>query len=291
MIKTISNITVMLVLAVMITGCGGGGSSDGRVTGKVTDNWGTAIEGNQVSIVLDGIATVFHPDSLGNFDISVEEGTYNIEFLWFNESEGVEIYFTDSITVTRGQTLNMGNVPLSNSELSLGWSNYRNSDFNSAIMHFDAYLADVRNGHAVTGSNSAYDGLGWCHARVGNYSQAYTNFIQVAIGTANQNTDALVGLGGMFLTIGYDGASYTYGSSIQYLTMAINVSGDYTSFPTHDHISETDLYAGRALAYFLNGDLSKAQSDITTSRATANDQGNFGTLDTLNMLEWIIGNV
>ena len=115
--NTLSLIAIM-ILAGLITACGGGGGSNGRVTGTITDNWGAPIGGNAVTIIFAGLETVYHPDETGAFDLSIPEGTYSVEFLWYDNDQGIEVYYTDSVTVVKGQTLNLGNVPLSNSELT-----------------------------------------------------------------------------------------------------------------------------------------------------------------------------
>ena len=287
----ILTLTLIIALLAVLTGCGGGGAKKGRIIGNTVDNFGAAVGGDVITIVLTGLTDIYHPANDGTFDLSVAEGTYTIEFLWFDEDQGIEIYYQATVNIIAGETINMGAVPLANSELSAGWASYRGSLYNEAITHFNNYLTDVRNGHANGGSNSAFSGLGWSYARMMNPTEAFNNFNTVVQASNGSNADAYVGLGGLFLSVGFDGAVYTYGESDVYFTSAINFAGNYTSAPTHDNITETDLHAARALARFLNGDIAGAQADITTANATLDDEGNFASHDTVNMLTWLIGNV
>ncbi|MFH1515279.1 MAG: hypothetical protein ABIG42_07450 [bacterium] len=286
----ILTIALIISLLIILTGCGGG-AKKGRLIGQTVDNFGAVIGGDAITIVLDGLTDIFHPGNDGTFDLSIPEGTYTIEFLWFDEDQGIEIYYQDTVTITSGQTVNMGSVPLSNSELSTGWASYRGGQYNKAITHFNNYLTDVRNGHATSGSNSAFNGLGWSYARLMNPTEAFNNLNAAVLKSGGSNADAYVGLGGLFLSVGYDGTDYTYTGSDQYFTAAIGFDRNYTSAPTHDNITETDLHAARALARFLDGDITGAQADITTANATIDEEGNFASHDTVNMLTWLIEHV
>lgn len=289
--RKIFEIVILFALFVMMTGCGGGGGSPkARIFGQTTDEWGAPIGGNSVSITIQGLTDIFHPNGAGNFDFSVPPDTYAIEFFWYDEAQGIEIVHEENRTAVEGDN-NLGTVKLTHDKLSAGWSAYRNGQYNDAVTKFNEYLTDVRNGHANAGSNSAFDGLGWSYARMQNYDSAYANFNTAITSSGSKNADALVGMGGMFLSLGYDGANFTFGTADSYLTSALNVAPDYSSAPTHDHITDTDVYAARALAKFLNGDIAGCQSDISKSRVNADAEGNFATLDTLNMLEWMVGNI
>lgn len=288
--KLIINIAMVIIASIMISSCGGG-SSKGNIMGQTVDNGGAAVGGNDVTIIFSGLAEIYHPNNDGTFDISVPEGSYSVEFLWYDNDHGVEIFYQHDFTITTGQTINMGTVPLVHTELNAGWAKYRGGLYNDAITHFNAYLTDVRNGHANAGSNSAFCGLGWSYARLMNPTDAFTNLNAAVTASSGTNSDAYVGLGGLFLSIGHDNGESTYDDSNVYLTSAININGNYSSAPTHDHITETDLYAARALARFLEGDINGAQNDINTANVSLDDEGNFASIDTVNMLTWLIGNV
>jgi hypothetical protein len=290
--RTIPSIISIAVLLGFFAGCGGGGGDQGRVTGQTIDKFGAAVGGSSITIVLSGLTDIYHPATDGNFDFSVPAGTYTAEFLWYDDGQGVEIVHQQSITVITGQTLSLGQVTLENTELTAGWASYRSGDYPTAITHFNNYLTDVRNGHAVSGSNSAFVGLGWSYARTQDFGGAYQNF-NTALGAAggSTNSDALVGMGGLFLSMGYDGTNYTFENATMYLTSAIGLPGDYSSGVTHDDITETDLLAARALSKFLSGDIAGAQSDAVLARQTADTQANFASIDTLNMIEWMAGHI
>jgi hypothetical protein len=288
--KLILNIAIAILALITISSCGGGGSK-GNIMGQTVDNWGAAVGGNDVTIIFSGLADIYHPNPDGTFDISIPEGSYTAEFLWYSYDEGIEIFYQHDFTIVKGQTINMGTVPLVNTELNAGWAKYRGGLYNDAITHFNNYLTDVRSGHANKGSNAAFCGLGWSYARLMNPIEAYNNLDAAVQASSGTNADAYVGLGGLFLSVGHDGSNYTYDESNVYLTSAINMAGNYSSAPTHDHITETDLYAARSLARFLDGDISGCQSDINTAGATVDDEGNFASIDTLNMLSWLIGNI
>lgn len=286
----IFKLTVALTLAAIIVACGGGGNT-GRVMGTVTDHWGAPIGGDSITIVFSGIETIYHPHSSGNFDFSIPEGSYTVDFLWHDYDQAIGILATKNITVVKGQTVNLGNVNLTNAELVAGWAKYRGGYYYEAIDHFNSYLENVRSGQANWGSNSALVGLGWSYARLGKFLDAYNNLNAALTASNGTNIDALVGLGGVFLSVGYDGSSFIYKDAVIYLTSAINMKGDYSSHPTHDRITDTDLIAARALANFLDGKATAAKADISSARTTADTDGNFATLDTLNMLEWFIANM
>ncbi len=288
--KQILSVAIVILASIMISSCGGG-SNKGNILGQTVDNWGAAVGGNAVTIIFSGLPDIYHPNQDGTFDISIPEGSYTVEFLWYDNDQGIEIFYLSDFTITKGQTINMGSVPLINTELNAGWAKYRGGLYNDAITHFNAYLTDVRSGHANAGSNSAFCGLGWSYARLLQATEAFNNLNAAAIASNGTNADAYAGLGGLFLSVGHDGDNYTYDDSNIYLTTAINIAGNYSSAPTHDHITETDLYAARALARFLDGDINGSQNDINTASVTIDDEGNFASIDTLNMLTWLIGHI
>jgi hypothetical protein len=291
MTRILLNIIFVAILLGFLAGCGGGGENQGRVTGQTVDKFGAAVGGSGVTIVLSGLTDIFHPATDGTFDFSVPAGTYTTEFLWFDENQGVEIFLQQSVTVVTGQTTNLGKVSLVNTELTAGWASYRAGDYPTAVTHFNNYLADVRNGHAVSGANSAYVGLGWSYARAQDFTAAYQNLNTALSASSGKNSEALVGLGGIFLSMGHDGTNYTFENATVYFTTAINLPGDYSSGLTHDDITETDLLAARALSKFLSGDIAGAQSDAVLARQTADTQANFASIDTLNMIEWMAGHI
>lgn len=289
--RTILNIIFIAIIAGFLAGCGGGGGDQGSISGQTVDKFGAVVGGSQVTIVLSGLTDIYHPATDGTFDFSVPAGTYSVEFLWYDENQGIEIVFEQSVTAITGQTVNMGKVTLANTELTAGWASYRSGDYPAAVTHFNNYLADVRNGHAVSGSNSAFVGLGWSYARAQDFNAAFQNLNTALSASSGTNSDALVGLGGIFLSMGHDGSNYTFETATVYFTNALNLPGEYSSGLTHDAITETDLLAARALSKFLSGDIAGAQSDAVLARQTADTQANFASIDTLNMIEWMAGHI
>jgi hypothetical protein len=289
--RTIFLRNLIFLMLLVLAGCGGGGGGEkARVLGQTTDEWGAPVGGSNVTIILQGLPDVFHPAANGNFDFSVAPGTYNFEFLWYDEAQGIEINHSINRQLVNGDN-NIGQIKLTNDSLSAGWVKYRDGLYSDAITNFNNYLTDVRNGHANAGANSAFDGLGWAYARLQDYNSSYANFNTAITASGRKNADALVGMGGLFLSLGYDGATFTFETATVFLTEALTVAPIYSSSPTHDRITETDVYAARALSKFLSGDIAGCQGDVAKSRVNADTSGNFATLDTLSMLEWMVGNI
>jgi hypothetical protein len=263
-----------IIILSLVPGCGGGGSSVAHLKGVLTDGFGAVIFHPSAVVTLDGTDVIAHPDSNGAFSITADAGKYTLRGNLFGLDAGFLLTGTEDVTLTEGQTLDIGAFEISNKTLESAWESYRNGQYKPAENSFLNYLDQVRAGQAHMGESSVYSGLGWTRGRgLNDPVQAIEDF-QKAINGWDGNLDAMVGLSAAELSSLKTDGTFHFNQSLQAITSAIDVSGDYSSYPTHDHISEVDLMAFRALVNWLNGNTSAAVTEAQAISDQVNISGN-----------------
>ena len=118
------------------------------------------------------------------------------------------------------------------------------------------------------------NGLGWTRGRGLNGPEDAAKNFQEAIDGWNGNVDAWVGLAASELSMMRSDGGFHFNESVTAIAAAIDASGDYTSAPAHDQISEIDLHAFRALVNFLNGNTVSARNEAIGIQGQVTSEGN-----------------
>jgi len=284
-----SVVFIMVLMSSLIAGCGGGGGSSlGFVSGILTDGFGAIISHPAAVVSLDGTSEFAYPGGDGSFTLSAAPGTYILRGQLYDPDEGFLLDATREITVVAGETATIGTFAISDNTLEVAWESYRKSQFNKAENEFKVYLNDSRSAQAHVGASSALSGLGWTRGRgLDNPVLASENF-QEAIAGWGSNTDAYVGLAACELSrMKFDGG-FHFNQAMLAINAAIDIPGNYSSSPTHDQISEVDLYAYHAFVDFLNGNTVNAKQEaqeIQSDVATGGNSASSGVIEiVLNFL-------
>ncbi len=281
-------VTITVLISSLITGCGGGGSSLGSVSGVLTDGFGAIINHPAAVVSLDGTSELAYPASDGSFTLSAPPGTYILRGQLYDAIAGFLLDSTREVVLVEGQTLETGTFAISDNTLEVAWESYRQGQFNKAENEFKVYLNDARSAQAHVGASSALSGLGWTRGRgLDNPVLAADNFLDAIVGW-DGNVDAYVGLAACELSqMKFDGG-FHFNQAIQAVTTAIDLPGNYSSSPTHDQISEVDLYAYRAFVDYLNGNTVNARQEaleIQDEVATGGNSASSGMIEiVLNFL-------
>jgi len=283
-----------MTVTISLSACGGG--SSGALTGRVVDGFGNPLGGEAVMITLSGNPAYHNPDQHGNFIIQAPTGSYTMRISFSNPAAGFHYNMTDAVVVTKGSR-NLGTFTMLNVQNMGAWDNYRDEDYQSAISLFSEQANDARSGQLwlpymryiegeenqntllTQGVLSAENGLGWCFSRgYGNHTEGRVHFEQSMYGGYN-NYDAKVGLAGVELGDGNAAAA------LALLEEVIAEPGLYDVTDLHDPINETDLIVAKALAQFLLGQDGYSQETVQMIAEKASEEGNPGSIGTLNMLE------
>jgi hypothetical protein len=214
----------------------------------------------------------------------VAPGTYTLTGVYKNTNAGISLKGQKSVTLVNGQTLDVGTFPLGNSTLEAGWDKYRNGSYTEAASSFKSYLDAVRSGQSTLGSTSAYSALGWTYGNGLDDPVKAMGYFHSAIDGWNGNSDAFAGLAGAELALLKADGIFHFNETIQGITSAIDLPGDYSSAPSHDMINEVDLKAFRAFANFLNGNTAGARSEASSIEASVNATGNDGSVDAIEIV-------
>jgi len=249
--------TVLCLL--LIAGCGGGGSASVVLRGILTDGFGAVINLPGASVTLDGTGEVAHPDENGAFSLSAAPGTYTLRGNLTDTNRGLLLAGSMKVELVKGQTLDIGEFPISSNSLDEGWKKYRNGDFSGAEAFFLDYLHEVRSAQASLGSSAVESALGWTRGRgLDRAAEASVNFRNATDGWSG-NVDALVGLAASELSRMRSDGSFHFNQSVSAVTSAIESPGDYSSAPAHDRIHEIDLLAFRSFVNYLNRNVETAR--------------------------------
>jgi hypothetical protein len=243
------------------------------------DSYGAIIGLSKASLTLDGTDIVGHPDSQGAFKLNAVPGTYTLRGVFLDVDAGIRLEGERIVNLTVGQPLNVGEFELSDASLQNGWEKYRAGAYTDAKTAFLNYLTKVRSGQSSVGSTSAYSALGWTMANGFNKPTDAATYFQSALDGWSGNLDARVGFAGVKLGLMKSGGPFLFNDAIGSVTTAIDATGEYSSAPTHDKITEIDLKAFRAFINFLNGNNSGARSEAQAIATGVASAGNDGSQD------------
>ncbi len=258
-----------------IAGCGGGGGSSlASVTGILTDGFGAVITSPGAILTLEGSDVIGSPNENGKFLLSAAPGNYILTGSWFNEAAGIKLEGKRNVQLTSGNRLDVGFFSISDQALDSAWTNYNAGNFSAAESLFLEYLDKVRSGQADTGSSSAYNGLGWTRGRGLNDPVQSAADFEEALSGWNGNVDAWAGLSAAELSRMRSDGIFHFNQSVLAINLAIDGPGVYSSAPTHDVISETDLRAFRSFVNYLNGNLPFARTEALAIQNLIPFEGN-----------------
>jgi hypothetical protein len=267
-------ITLLIMLS-PIAGCGGGGGSSlASVTGILTDGFGAVITSPGAILTLEGSDVIGSPNENGKFLLSAAPGNYILTGSWFNEAAGIRLEGKRTVQLTSGNRLDVGFFNISDQALDSAWTNYNAGNFSAAESLFLEYLDKVRSGQADTGSSSAYNGLGWTRGRGLNDPVQSAIHFEEALSGWNGNVDAWAGLSAAELSRMRSDGIFHFNQSVMAINAAIDGPGVYSSAPTHDVISETDLRAFRSFVNYLNGNLPFARTEALAIQNLIPIEGN-----------------
>jgi len=270
--------TILLCPAV---GCSGGGSSRGHVRGVLTDGFGAVINHPAAIIALLGTDEVTHPAADGSFTLGAEAGSYVLRGTFSDPDAAFRLSGSRDVVLSKGQTLDVGLFSISNSTLEAAWEQYRKGHYSLAEGSFISYLNETRSGQAHLGASSALSGLGWTRGRgLDRPADAAGNFDD-AIAGWNGNVDAWVGLAGCELSRMRSDGGFHFNDAVEAIGESIDAADEYSSAPTHDLISETDLMAFRSLVNFLNGNTLAARNEALNIRDRVAADGNGASADAI----------
>ncbi len=273
-----------MAASVFLFGCSGGGNSSGTLKGTLVDGFGGLITHNSAVITLDGTSVIAHPAADGTFSISAGAGSYTLRGNYMNIGAGISLTGSRSVIVEQGKSNDIGNLSLSNSNLDNGWNAYRQGNFNQAETYFSSYLDQVRSGQANVGSSSAYSALGWTWGHgLDDPSQAIVYFSDATAGWPG-NTDALAGLAASHIGLMKSDGGFHFNQASSAINSAIVAQGDYSSSPTHDSISETDLKVFRAFINLINGNPSGARTEALELESIVSLEGNNASPAMINVI-------
>ncbi|HDS30614.1 MAG TPA: hypothetical protein ENN67_06160, partial [Firmicutes bacterium] len=265
---------ILFFILSLAIGCGGGGSALGHVSGKLADPYGALITRSDALVSLDGAGVSGSPDSFGSFKLSAPPGTYNLVGIFHDPSAGIKLIGKRQVTLVAKQTLDVGIFELSNNNLLEGWARYNQRKYFQAEKFFLDYLDNAKTAQANIGSSSAYSGLGWTRGQgMNNPSEAVEDFNKAVNGWSD-NTDSWAGLAGCHLSRMKTDGRFYFPEAISAISNAIDIPGDYSSAPTHDKITETDLKAFRVLVNFLAGNTQTARNEALAIEAEVKSLGN-----------------
>jgi len=126
-----------------------------------------------------------------------------------------------------------------------GWSVFESGDYVSARSFFlDAIDADDRYA-------DAYNGLGWCYARLDNITKSISNF-KTAI---NKDAGLLDSYAGLAIV------DNNYGNAVSRAATVINTAPNYC-FSHDTTVTIEDIYLCRAHAWVCLGEFQKALDDV-----------------------------
>lgn len=274
LIRTYFAFITLLIMLSPVAGCGGGGSSLASVVGILTDGFGALITSPGAVLTLEGSDVIGFPDENGKFFLSAPPGNYILSGSWFNQAAGIKLEGKRNVLLTSGNRLNIGFFSITDQSLDSAWTNYNSGNFSAAESLFLEYLDKVRSGQADIGSSSAYNGLGWTRGRgLNDPVQSVADF-EEALNGWNGNVDALAGLSAAELSSMRSGGIFHFNQSVLAINAAIDSPGVYSSSPTHDVISETDLRAFRAFVNYLNGNVPFARTDALVIQDLIPNEGN-----------------
>ena len=275
---------IAVLLLPSAVGCGGGGSSRGTIRGVLTDGYGSIICDPSATITLQTTGEVTTPGTDGSFSISAEPGSYVLRGYFLDKSAGLLLQGSMNVGIVLNQTLDVGNFEITNGTLEKGWDAYRRGSFLTAESAFLSYLDTVRSAQGSLGSSSAYNGLGWTRGRgLDDPGQAVEDF-KAAIDGWSDNVDAWVGLAGGELSSMRSTGGFRFNQALLAINRAIAFSGNYSSDPAHDDISEIDLRAFRALVNFLNGNTQAARSEAVEIRDQVATTGSRAGADAIGIV-------
>jgi hypothetical protein len=272
----------MLIIAI---GCGGGGGKQSaEIHGSLSDSYGAIIDFPQAVVSLDETDVIGHPDAQGDFSLTAEPGVYTLRGLFIDSEAGTRLEGVRTVNLVLDKPLNVGAFEISDVNLQNGWEYYRTGAYSDARKAFNSYLNTVRSGQSSIGSASAYAALGWTVCNGLNLPTDAAGYYQSAIDGWSGNVDAWAGLAGIRLGLMKSGGAFQFTQSIQAVTSAIDLPGEYSSAPTHDKITETDLKAFRAFVNLLNGNNTGARDEAQAISQDVSAGGNDGSKDAVKIV-------
>ncbi|MCG3151563.1 MAG: hypothetical protein GEEBNDBF_00838 [bacterium] len=287
----LAELVLLLALSlVLLTGCGGGGGGTASTILAFTDDFGAPITnaGSALTAQVSGgaltSALTVTAGNDGRVSVNLDPGTYTVSATYRRKAAAILISATQSITVAETDKGKVQQIRLKDNDLSLGWQRFRAGDYPGAIAAFVLY--EARAAAANIGANNANNALGWARVRNGELSAGDAAF-NLALAADPNNFDAFVGKSGLLLLRNTSSADLT--EAITRLSTVIDAPGDYTSAPTHDNITEPDLFVCRAFAHFMQGDLANVQANLDAIRpqiAGGSDAG----IDLFNTLDLLLRN-
>ncbi|MEO7993703.1 MAG: carboxypeptidase-like regulatory domain-containing protein [bacterium] len=327
---------VLLASALVLASCGGGGGSTpnqpnppgggqqigsgGTITGRVVSPEGPALGGPFVQVIVRNSSNVvisptinpqqFGPDA-GRFTVAgMPLGTdLTVSIDYVSEGKGDFLGADQTVRLSGGGSLDLGNITLTNEYMELGWSAYKAKNFPLAISRFDTSKT-ARRLSANTESSSYWNAFGWVYVKRGRdslpmcsvvnaqgfeWDEALTLFNQ-ASATDSSDADSRVGAAAAYLALNaktelLDPAQFNlkqffyrlrnpfFDEAETKLNEALAIAPNYSS--DHEEVIAGDLEVARLFTQFMQGkSVTLQQIDEMNQREDLNQ----GSLETLQAL-------
>jgi len=273
-----------VILLYLTVGCGGGGGSPSLLKGVLADGFGAVISSPDATITLATTGVIGNPGPDGSFSLEADPGSYTLRGYYLNAAAGIRLEGSVTVQLVKGQTTDIGVFKISNKTLEDGWAEYRKETFNTALTAFQNYDDFVRSGQADLGSSSSYSAIGWTYGRGLHDPVNASVYFEDALGGWNGNLDAWVGLSACDLSLMRSDGSFHFNDAVNRVTQAIEIPGEYSSYPTHDNISEDDLRAYRSFVNFLNGNSVSARNEALEIEGRIPLTGNSASADAIGIV-------